>query len=91
MEGNLITKIRGYGRFQLLSKEVIPSVGKHYFAIFIEHISYKIFSLGIVSQKRRNYPNSHLSPQLISYFAKTGAIWEKGDCRGGGPQIPNGV
>ena len=50
-----------------------------------------LFSLGIVSQKRRNYQNSHLSPDLISYFAKTGGIWEKGDTRCGGPKIPNNV
>jgi hypothetical protein len=59
--------------------------------MYIERITFKIFSLGIVSQRRRNYQNSHLSEDLISFFAKTGAIWENGDCRGGGPQIPNGV
>ncbi len=32
-----------------------------------------------------------MSPDLISYFAKTGAIWQKADCRCAGPQIPNGV
>jgi len=75
VEGNLITKINGYGRFQILSKEVIPPIGKHYFVMYIERISYKIFSLGVVSQKRRNFKNSHENPDLISYFAKTGAIW----------------
>lgn len=59
--------------------------------MFIERVSYKLFSLGIVNQNRRNHKNSHESPELISYFSKTGAIWEKGDCRSGGPQIPNGV
>jgi hypothetical protein len=59
--------------------------------MFIDHISFKIFSLGIVSQRRRNFMNSHQDPYLISYFSKTGAIWEDGDCRVGGPVIPNGV
>jgi hypothetical protein len=91
VEENLITKIKGYGRFQILSKEVIPPIGRHYFVMFIEHISFKIFSMGIIDQRRRNYQNSHLNHSLISYFAKTGAIFENGDCRGGGPLIPNGV
>lgn len=91
IQGNLITKIRAYGRYQILSNEVIPPYGRHYFVMFIERVSYKLFSLGIVNQNRRNHKNSHESPELISYFSKTGAIWEKGDCRSGGPQIPNGV
>jgi hypothetical protein len=59
--------------------------------MFIEHISFYIFSLGIVSQRRRNYKNSHEDPYLISYYSKTGAIWEDGGHRVGGPKIPNGV
>ncbi len=75
----------------MLSKEVIPPFGKHYFVMYIEKISYKIFSLGIVSQKRRNFQNSHEDPALISFYAKTGAIWQNSTFRGGGPQIPNNV
>lgn len=66
-------------------------MGKHYFVMYIDRISYKLFSLGIVNQKNRNLQNSHKNRELISYFAKTGAIWEYGDCRCGGPTIPNRV
>jgi len=59
VQGNRIEKINKYKRVQLLSREVIPPYGKHYFAMFIEKISYQIFSLGIVNQKRRAYQNSH--------------------------------
>ena len=96
IEGDRIEKTRKYGRYQILSKEVIPPVGKHYFVLYIHKISYQIFSFGIVSQKRRNFPNSHENKDLISYFAKTGAFWEYSEtgempCRTGGSRIPNGV
>ncbi len=32
-----------------------------------------------------------MSKEVISYFGKTGCIWEDGIQRGGGPPIPNGV
>jgi hypothetical protein len=66
-------------------------MGKHYFVMYIEKISFMLFSLGIVAQRRRNHKNSHKNKDLISYFAKTGAIWEDEDCRSGGPLIPNDV
>ena len=75
IEGNRIEKINRYGRFQILSKEVIPPSGKHYFVMYIHKASYQLFSMGIVCQKRRNYKNSHENKDLITYFAKTGAIW----------------
>jgi hypothetical protein len=64
--------------------------------MYIEKISYQIFSLGIVNQSRRGYQNTKEHPDLITYFGKTGAIWEynpKGQMpfRSGGPPIPNGV
>ena len=55
IEGNRIEKINKYGRFQLLSEQVIPPTGRWYFVMYIHKISYQIFSLGIVNQKRRNY------------------------------------
>lgn len=76
IQGNRIEKINKYGRYQLLSQEVVPIARKSHFIIYFEKITFGIFSFGVVSQKRRNYQNSHESPHLISYFGKTGAIWE---------------
>ena len=72
-----------------MGKEPFPSVGKHHFRVFIEKINWSIFSVGIVNQNRRNYPNSHESPDCITYFAKNGCIWEQEFCRGRGPMIPD--
>lgn len=47
-----------------------------------------------MNQSRRNYQNSHESPELISYFPKTGAFWEynpRFPTRPAGPKLPNNM
>lgn len=87
----MLTKIGKYESFQVLGRDPLPTTGRHYFALFLDRTTYSIFSVGIASQSRRNYKHSHDHPDCITYFAKTGMVWELGRSRGGGPVIPSGV
>jgi hypothetical protein len=91
IEGDTLHKIGLYNSYQVLGRDPFPLNGKHYYSVFIDNVSYSIFSLGIANQNRRNYQHSHESSDCITYFGKNGCIWEQGICRGGGPNIPNKV
>ncbi len=91
VEGDVVTKITPYSSHQILGRDPFPLTGRHYYSLYVENISYSIFSMGIASQNRRNYQVSHESVDCMSYFAKTGMIWRRGLSIGGGPIIPNKV
>jgi len=71
-----------------LGKDPFPiDGGKYYFSLFIEKVSFNIFSVGIANQNRRNYETSHNSEDCMTYFAKNGTVWQNGNSIGGGPCI----
>jgi hypothetical protein len=86
-----LRKIGVYSSFQILGRDPLPTKGRHFFSVYLNHISYSIFSVGIACQSRRNYNHSHESPDCITYFAKNGMIWVNGISIGGGPVISNHV
>lgn len=68
----------------MLGRDPIPQSGRYFFSLFLNKISYCIFSVGIVNQKRRNYEKSYESPDCISLFGKNAMVWQDTICRGGG-------
>jgi hypothetical protein len=48
-------KKRPAGCFQVLCNEIIPLEGKYYFEVYLEKISFGIFSIGVCSLKRRGF------------------------------------
>jgi len=69
----------------------MPNKGRRYFSVFLDKISWSIFSVGIANQNRRNYQSSYESPDCISYFGREGTVWSNGLCVGGGPHVPDEV
>lgn len=54
VEGNTLRKIGVYFSCQVLGRDPFPTTGRHYYSVFIDKMTASIFSVGIVSQSRRN-------------------------------------
>ena len=91
VEGNVLRKMGRYSSCQILGKDPFPPSGRHFFSLYLDNISWSVFSVGVGNQNRRNYQNSHESSECISLFGKLGTVWQDGVSRGGGSPIPDRV